>query len=240
MKECYLELVCRIETSAGVVPEVDKKVAPICDVLHSAFQDVRVRINDQIVSNTTSHYNIRTYISHTLTYSSAVKNSFLETHGYYADTAGFFDKTNPDINSGFGNRNKLFRKNFSKTGEYKVEGTRFFGKLNLDLVSISSGLPPGTKVTIELDKAPDSFILMKDDSDTENYKFKFLQCNLYVPVAQVTLPVYNQFNSLFAEKSVQLHFRRTEIRENNVPKDKAEFYSDNLFSEEMPCRVIVW
>jgi len=164
----------------------------------------------------------------------------LETHGYYPDTAGFFDSTNPDINSGFGNRNKLFRKNFTKTGEYKSNGARFIGRLNLDLVSCETGLPFGTKVKIELDKAPDAFVLMRESTDTENYKFKILECNLFVPVAQLALPVFNQLSSLLAEKSVELHYRKTDIREISLPNGKAEYFSDNLFSDDVPCRIIVW
>ena len=101
---------------------------------------------------------------------------------------------NVDQNQGFGSRNKLFRVGGLRTGAYKPEGARFFGKLNLDLSSCESGLPPGTKVRIELDKAPDSFILFKDPSDTEEYKFKILDCVLYVPIAQLSLPVFNQLN----------------------------------------------
>jgi len=193
----------------------------------------------KVLFSSPSYYNIKTYISHTLTYSPVVKNTLLETHGYYADTPGFFDSTNVDINSGFGNRNKLFRENFSKTGKYRADGTRFFGKLNLDLVSCDSGLPFGTKVRIELDKAPDSFVLTRESTDTENYKLKFLECNLFVPIAQVTLPVFNQISSLFAEKSVEIHYRKTDIREISLPKNKVEYFSDNLFSDDVPCRIII-
>jgi len=146
---------------------------------------------------------------------------------------------NVDQNQGFGSRNKLFRVGGLRTGAYKPEGARFFGKLNLDLSSCESGLPPGTKVRIELDKAPDSFILFKDPSDTEEYKFKILDCVLYVPIAQLSLPVFNQLNSLLNEKSVTLHFRRTEIREVSLPKNKIEYSAENLFSGDTPCRVII-
>jgi len=54
------------------------------------------------------------------------------------------------VNSGFYSRNRLFRKNFKADGEYKKEGARFFGKLNLDLVSIDTGLLPGSNI-IKLD-----------------------------------------------------------------------------------------
>jgi len=77
-----------------------------------------------------------------LSYSSQVKAAQLESQGYFSDVSGFFDRTD-DVNSGFYSRNRLFRTNYKSDGAYKKEGTRFFGKLNLDLVSIDTGLLPG-------------------------------------------------------------------------------------------------
>lgn len=243
---CYLiqdtciELVAKITKSDGTLPDKTKIVAPINNVLHSAFETVRVYLNDNSVIQNTTLYHLRSYITHTLTYSSHVKASLLESQGYYADVEGQFQASNVDLNTGLGSRNLLFREGNVKGAEYSKEGVRFFGKLNLDLSSCEAGLPPGTKVRIELDKAPDSFILFRDSADTENYKFKITDCNLYVPVAQLATPVFNQLNSLLTEKSVALHFRRTEITEVSLPKDKAEYFSDNLFSADIPCRVVVW
>lgn len=58
-------------------------------------------------------------------------------------------------------------------------------------------------------------------------------------MAQLSLPVFNQLSTTFAEKSVQIHYRKTELREVSLPKDKVEYFSDNLFTDDVPCRVIV-
>jgi len=97
----------------------------------------------------------------------------------------------------------------------------------------------GTKVRIELKKADSKFMLMKDSTDTEKYKFVITECTIYVPVAQLSLPVFNQLSSLLTENSVSIHYRKTEIREVSLPKDKIEYFSDNLFSDDIPCRVVV-
>jgi len=113
-------------------------------VLHTAFEAIRVYINDQCITPNPSHYHLKSYISNTLTYSGQIKASMLESQGYYADTSSYFDRAD-NTNIGFFSRNRLFRKNFKSDGEYKPEGARFFGKLNLDLVSCETGLVPGTK-----------------------------------------------------------------------------------------------
>jgi len=240
IQDCVLDVRCKITKANGSLPEKAKNVAPNNNVLHTLFEAVRVTINEKQITQFSSFYHLKTYISQTLTYPTTVKNSILESAGYYADIPGFFNSTNVDINTGFGRRNQLFRTLNKKGNDYKDDGTRFFGKLNLDLVSVETGLPPGTKIAISLDRAPDSFVLKREADDTENYKLQFLECTLYCPVAQLELQVYNQISSYYSEKSVVLHYRRTEIREVSLPKDKSDYGSDRLFTDDIPCRIVVW
>lgn len=237
IQDTALEIVCKITKADGSKPAKTAVVAPNNNILHTAFEAVRVYINERCITPSPSYYHLKSYILNTLSYSSPIKASLLETQGYYADLSGLFDRTDEN-NPGFYSRNKLFREKFDSTGEYS-SGTRFFGKLNLDLISCETGLLPGTKVRIELDKAPSSFVLSKPTTDAEKYQFQITDISLYVPVAVLSLPVYNQLNTIFAEKSVAIHYRKTEIKEVSLPKDKVEYVSDNLFPEDMPCRVVV-
>lgn len=82
-------------------------------------------------------------------------------------------------------------------------------------------------------------MLISQPNDTEKYKVKFVSCKLYVPLAQVSAPIYSEINSLFSAQNVKLHYRRTEIRTLSIPKDKVEFHSDLLFQEEIPCRIVI-
>ena len=142
-------------------------------------------------------------------------------------------------NAGFIQRNNLMRVGNISTGAYKPEGTRFFGRLLLDLSSCESGLPPHTKVNITLEKASSEFCLMRKEGDTEKYQVKFLDVNLYVPVAQLSQPTFNEISTLFATKSIALHYRRVEITTISLPRHKQEYFSDALFNDDVPCRVIV-
>lgn len=73
-------------------------------------------------------------------------------------------------------------------------------------------------------------MLNRSSGDDEKYQFKLHDVNLYVPVAVLSLPVYNHLSATFAEKSVAIHYRKTEIREVSLPKNKIEYFSDNLFT----------
>ena len=164
-----------------------------------------------------------------------MKNTQLACQGYYSDVNNFME-ANEQNNSGFVERNNLMRVGNISTGAYKPEGTRFFGRLLTDLSSCDTGLPPGTKVSFTLEKASSVFSLMRKAGDNENYQVRFLDVNLYVPVAQLAQPTFNEISSLFATKNIGLHFRRVEIRTISLPRNKQEFFSDNLFNEDVPCR----
>jgi hypothetical protein len=81
----------------------------------------------------------------------------------------------------------------------------------LDISTSDTGLPPGSKLSIFLERAPDSFILMRSDTDLEDYKLVLMECNLFCPVMQLSLNVFNELNSLFSTRNVAVHYRK----ENN-------------------------
>ena len=110
------------------------------------------------------------------------------------------------------------------------------------IVSAEAGLPPNTKVKIELEKANDEFLLMKQSGDIENYKLKITNICLYIPIAQLSAAVFNELNTYMTRKidpqPVGIHYRRTEVRPVTFPKNKQEYFSDGLFTDsEMPCRI---
>ena len=88
-------------------------------------------------------------------------------------------------------------------------------------MSIECGLPPNTKVKIELDKQSNEFLIMKQTGDAEKYELKITNIALYIPVGQLSAAVYQHFNALQTRKidplPVVLHYRRIEVR-SHFPK----------------------
>jgi hypothetical protein len=138
------------KTKDNSLPDTAKKVAPVNNILHSMFESVSLRVNDQPITKSASNYPYKAYINNTLSYPSIVKVAQLQTEGFYPDISPHMDTSTH--NTGWLERNNLFRKNNEATGAYKSDGVRFFGKLHLDLLSCQSGLVPGTKVEIEVRK----------------------------------------------------------------------------------------
>ena len=149
IQNTHLELqIVILKKKDNSLPDTAKNVAPINNILHSFFESVTLKINDQPITKQASGYPYKAYITSTLTYPSFVKVAQLQTEGYYPDISSHMDTSTN--NSGFTERNQLFRKDNKASSAYKSEGVRFFGKLQLDLLACQTGLVPGTKVEIEV------------------------------------------------------------------------------------------
>ena len=91
----------------------------------------------------------------------------------------------------------------------------------------------------QLFRAKNEFVILKDKDDSENYKIKLLSCFLYVPVAQLSSAAFTEIERVLTSKSVAIHYRKIEIRNLNLTAGKEEYNSENLFSSDCPCRVVI-
>jgi len=82
---------------------------------------------------------------------------------------------------------------------------------------------------------------MKEESDTNTYKLKLLYIALYVPIAQLSQSVASEINSVLTKDNpVKIQYRNIEIRPYTIPKDSPSFYSELLFSDIVPARIVVF
>jgi hypothetical protein len=222
IQDTQIEVTTVITKKDNTLPLTTAKVGPINNVLHSLFSSVRLTINDVPITISPLNYPYKCYISNCLTYSSLVKAAQLSTEGWYSDFSGHFGAT--DSNAGFKERSELYREGYGSTTAYRKSGTTFFGRLMHDLISCTTGLPPNSKVKIELDRSDDAFVIMCEDSDHEQYVMKITNICLFVPVAELSQTVFSEINNLMTvkNKSIAIHYRRTEIR--NIT------YKNRLFS----------
>ena len=235
IQNAHLEVqIVILNASTNKVPDTAKIVAPVNNILHSLFESVELKLNDIPITKIAGNYPYKAYITNTLTYGANVKAAQLQTEGYYSDIAPHMSPSNS--NSGWTERNNLFRKLNKESEAYKEEGCRFFGRLHLDLMSCPTGLVPGTKVDIALVRSSDDFVLMKDSSDTTNYKVKLLSCFLYVPIAQLSSLTFSEIEKVLVAKSVAIHYRKIEMRQLSLIAGKEEYNSENLFPSDLPCR----
>jgi hypothetical protein len=244
IQETYCEVTVKIVKADGTsLPDTSKTVAPINNVLHSLFESVRLTINDVPITVSPGNYPYKAYITNCLTYGPSVKSAQLSCQGWYSDMNNHMGPA-PGTNTGFTERNQLFRQNYKAGAPYRPTGTTFFGRLMHDLIACETGLPPNTKVRFDLDKSDNKFFLMCPDDDKEQYQCQIKNIALFVPVAQLSMPVYQEINSILTRKnepkSIVIHYRRIEVRPISITKDKEDFFSDSLFSDsDLPCRIVI-
>ena len=147
-------------------------------------------------------------------------------------------------NTGWQERNRMFRQNYDAQKPFRKSGLTLFGRLMHELVGCETGLPPNTKVRFELDRSENDFLIMKEETDSEKYQVKILNIALFVPVAQLSSAVFNEISTILTRKSepkaISIHYRRIEIRPISLPKNKEEYYSESLFQDaDLPCRIVV-
>ena len=80
---------------------------------------------------------------------------------------------------------------------------------------------------------------MKDPTDNENYKVKLLSCFLYMPIAQLSSTTFSEIERVLTSKTVAIHYRKIEIRTLSLVAGKEEYNSENLFSSDCPCRIVI-
>jgi hypothetical protein len=237
IQDTVCEVNFNILNADGSLPNQSTKVAPVNNMLHSLFEGITVTINDMPITASKIGYPYKAYISNCLSYNNAIKATHLATQGWYSDTGSFLGD---DTNSGFESRCIQFHENYDLEKPYRRTGVTLFGRLLHDLVSCETGLPPQTKVKIELDRSKDEFFIMCDKTDPEKYKVRINHIILYVPVAQLSMNVYNEFSALYSKEPIAIHYRRIQILYCPVSKDKEEYWSESLFSDsDLPCRIIV-
>lgn len=213
-------------------------MAPVNNVGHSMWDAVRLTINDRDITQNGGLYPYKSYISNVLSYDTWVKNCQLTTSGWYQDSSTHME--GEEGNDGFKQRNLLFREDFDETKPYRKDGATFYTRINHDLISCESGLPPSTKVKLELDRIKDSFVILKSSTDQDEYKLKLNYIALYMPIANLSQNVFLEINSyLTKDKPVKILYRNVEVRPITIPKNNHLFYSEYLFTENVPARIVV-
>lgn len=122
----------------GSLPDKTSTPGLINNIVHSLFEDVKIYINDKLVSTATKDYHYKSYISSVLTYSDACKTNHLQCQGFYKDGPNHFGAVSGNV--GFWQRHNLFRESNDKVKDYKKTPQTFIGRLHHDLMNITTGI----------------------------------------------------------------------------------------------------
>ena len=129
-----------------------------------------------------SHYNFKHWLEILLSYDYLSGYTQLRCSGYSKDSTGKADLAT-DENSSFKARKEM------------IKGSRhhtIYTPLINDFLKSDNYLSPVNKLSITLTKAPDSFLLHCDESDTEQYKIEILDLKLFYNRVKVADSLLNK------------------------------------------------
>ena len=223
----YLKI--RIIKQDGTRIGAQEKVAPVCNLVHSLFSQVDVKLKDTLVSSSFNTYPYKSYLEDLLTTGRDAARSHKTSALWYPDS-GEFNETDPQANTE--NYGFLTRQEFT-SGSKHVE---LMARPHVDLFQQPKYLIPGVDMSLKFIRAPPSFYLMADG----NFKLEILDSKLYVRRVKIN-PALALAHTGAMEKGqiAQYPLRRGTVTTCTIAQGSLSFHKDTLISGQMPRRVII-
>ena len=224
LENSYLLTKVKITKSDGSALALDDDVSPSNFLFYTAFKDLTVSVQGNIITSSNNMYAYRGIIPEILSKGEGEKTSTLTAKLYYKDSSPEdFTSTNP----GYVARKAL------------AAGSKTFdmvGRLASSLFEQDRWIIPGVTIDVQLTKnSPDFCIDSKVSTSPNPYKLSFEECTLYVKVHTVNQDVVNKHKALASKGSKALYILRdVDVRSANVPTGALSYVSESLFPSKVP------
>jgi len=166
----------KLVLSSGNNVDVSDHTDVTNNLLHSPFSQCTVVLNGSTITQSSEHYNYRSYLENFLTYGTDAEAAHLTNAYWHRDTGDMLpcDPTSATITA---MTNRVFISRWDKFSGSKE--LQLFGRLHSDLFNVSLVLLPGVSLQIRLTKARHSFYMMSKEADSKT-TFKFFDAQLLV------------------------------------------------------------
>ena len=220
----------------GTNLEDAKWPGPVNNFLHSMFEEVEVSLGDNIITAATHTYPYRAYIENLVSLSSDAKASQMSSCLWFQDDSDFMDSTNAKARNADGPiaGNSGLQARGAYTHESKV--VQMVGRLHSDMFSQDRLLINKVKLRVKLYRSRDAFCVMSEDAGVT---VKILNAVLYVRRVDLSPSVFNAHQSVLAKGPAKYPIRRVVCKYFQVAQGSTSTNQENLFSGQMPIRVIV-
>lgn len=205
----------------------------INNTFSSLFTSVVIKINDcQIGDSADTTYPYLTYLQTLLgTSASNAGSNILEVRNFIKDKPGKMKDPDTSSDSAWTLRKEEF---------LEREMVDFVIPLHNDLMNTEKYVPPNTKLSFKLKKSPDEFVIWKDKSDTNEYRFvledvqvKFKRLEMHDHI----LKEYNQ-DHVVGKQPLKIKYTKNVVKPFNAKGGTNELKFSNLyFGSHLPDRV---
>lgn len=218
---------CKItKPGGGDLEDPEDVVAPINNFGIALWANTEVSLNDYVVSQRSVPFsNYKGHLETILSYDKSMKDAHLPCQLFYPDSPGLYNKTEIvgfNVNEGYKQRRALANRS-------KVFET--ISPIKADFLRTMNHLAPGNKLSIRLDKAKNSFLLLakeQEGGDLPDYEVKILDLKLYYnrirlaenikPIARERYPIETTEMKIFPLSSGLLQANIDVIGSGRIPK----------------------
>ena len=205
----------------------------INNTFSSLFTSVVIKINDCAIGDSADNtYPYLTYLQTLLgTSASNAGSNILEVRNFIKDKPGKMKEPDTSDTSPYGLRRQDFLDN---------EMVDFVIPLHNDLMTAEKYIPPNTKISFKLKKSPDEFVIWKDKSDTNEYRFVLDEVKLRFKRYEVYDDVLDEHNRDYADgkQPYKIKYTKNLLKTFTVNGGTNELKYNNLFfGSHLPDRV---
>jgi hypothetical protein len=229
LSQTQLYVKAKILKSDGKPITDEIKVGPVNLFLHSMFSQVDISLNERIISSSNNTYPYRAMIEKLLNHGYDTKTSQLSSELFFKDTAGrmnTFDVTDDNPNEGFNKRAEMFKLSAS---------VDMIGRLHLDIFHQERLLLNMVDMKIKLIRSKPEFCLLGDGE----FKVSLEYASLFVRKVRVSPGVVLGHAKSLEKTTAKYPINRVLCKAYSIPAGNMSFVQDNIFTGQMPNRVII-
>ena len=235
LSKCYLQTEFRIKEKAadGTLSNIDDQlsVGPIQYPGATFIKNLVIHVNGRELFNANQLYSYKAYLDAELSFPQHVKDSQLSVAGYHRDTTRPSDTGNG--NTGFKARATMFKG--SKT-------VQFITNIDADLFNQELYLMSNVEIDIEITPQTDDFMILQKAAAAgqtdRNYVLEITDCRLYVKTLELMDGLSLEMARKLDTQPARYSMRKTMLKSFFITDGRQE-YNTNIFTDEVPRRVIV-
>lgn len=194
--------------------------------LHSLFRQVDVMLNQKLITSSIGvNYPYKAMIDVLLNYNHDVKDSQLQTEGYFKDTPFYMDDV--QANTGHVQRKKLTQHGIAD----------FESALHIDVAQQPKAILNGVQITVKLFQHDDSFRLLS--ADGAPFGIEIVDAVLKVCNVKVKPSVTVAQDEVIAKTPAIYPFWKSDIKTFSIAQGSYTFSVDDIFHGQVPARLFL-
>ena len=247
LSQTRLFLQIKVTKANGTNLDANTNVAPINLIGNSLFKSIDIEIGGVPVTELGNmHANLKAYIETILSYSHPALESHLKASIFKMDKAAKFEDFDPETPDTPATQNQaLVRGHICNRGFYDrkaifagSKSVQIMTPVHCDFLQTDKYLPPGVKLCITFNRAPDSFVLM---SNVANAAFKVVIEDIKLHIRHIKLNdgIIKQHMVSFQKQPAIYHINKTLIKTFVYPTGLPAVVVQNMFTGVLPKTIII-